>query len=55
MPPVTRRISAAAQHYGFQLILISADVASGPREAASFLCKLELLEQEREAREREEE
>lgn len=51
MPRVTRRISAAAQHYGFQLILIGADVASGPREAASFLCKLELLEQEREARE----
>lgn len=55
MPRVAQQISAAAQHYGFQLILISADVASGPREAASFLCKLELLEQGREVTERERE
>lgn len=44
---VTRRISAAAQHYRFQLILISTDVASLSHEAGSFLCKLKLLDQEK--------
>ena len=45
---ITRRISTAAQHYRFQLIPIGADVASLSRPAASFLCKLKLLEQVRE-------
>lgn len=47
---VTWRISAAAaaQHYRFQLIVISADVASLPHESGSFLCKLKPIGRERE-------
>lgn len=43
----TQQISSAAQHYRFQLILISTDVASLSHEAGSFLCKLKLLDQEK--------
>lgn len=47
MLQVTQRISSAAQHYRFQLILISTDVASLSQETGSFLCKLKLLDQGR--------
>lgn len=45
---VTRRISTAAQHYRFQLILISTDVVSLLHEAGSFLCKLQPRERKSE-------
>lgn len=45
MLQVTQQISRAAQHYRFQLILISTDVASLSHKAGSFLCKLKLLDQ----------
>jgi len=47
MLQVLQRISSTAQHHRFQLILISTDVASLSHEAGSFLCKLKLLNQER--------
>lgn len=47
---VTQRISTAAQHHRFLFILISTDVASRSHKAASFSCKLKLLDQKRETR-----
>lgn len=49
MLQVARWISGAALHHRFQLILISADVASLSYEAGSFLCKLKLLDQRRDS------